>query len=152
MRPKHFLQIAVNFLAVAFLLTLLGAPFYFAKEASKPASIAGAKIGNSYIIVSQIDKFPNLRLSQEGNLYKVTYKKVSPSQAFTGVVLITNVTNKTQNYEIVRVSGEAAIFFGENLNDQSTKAAVPSGTSIPISLFSGDENQNQSVEFTITAG
>lgn len=149
MNPKHFIRAISNFITVIILLLLLAAPFYFAGSITKPANIAGAKIQEPYIIVSQIDKFPNLGLSQKGNSYQITFNKIAGAQAFTGVMLITNTTGRTQNYEIVKSFGDAAIFFGEDIRNIITQITVPSGISIPISLFSQSGPQNQSVEFTI---
>lgn len=151
MKPKHLLAAVSNFISVIVLLLLLAAPFYFAKNVIQPADIAGAKVGKPYIIVSQIDKFPNLSLSQKGTFYQITFNKIADSQIFTGILQITNTTEKTQNYEIVKSFGDATVFFGEDIRNIITKITVPSGTSISISLFSQSQNQNQSVEFTFTA-
>lgn len=151
MKPKHVYWAFLNFLAVFTLLLLLGIPFYFASSISKPASVAGAKSQSPYLIISQVDKFPNVKLSQEKEDYKITFTKISPSQAFTSLLLITNSTNRTQNYSIIKTSGDAEVFFGEDLENRQTSITAPSSVSIPLSVYSAKESSSsgQTVGFQI---
>lgn len=151
MRPKHVYLAFLNLLAVFALLLLLGTPFYLASTISKPASVAGAKSQRPYVIISQVDKFPNIKLLQEENSYKITFSKIAPSQAFTSLLLITNPTNRAQNYKIVKTAGDAEIFLGVDLENRQTSITAPSSVSIPISVYSAKESSasSQTVEFHI---
>jgi len=153
MKPKHVYLVFINLIAVFVLLLLLGTPFYFASTISKPASIAGAKSQRPYMIISQVDKFPNVKLSQQEDNYKITFSKIAPSQAFTSLLLITNPTNRTQSYKIVKTAGDAEVFFGENLKNRQTSVLAPSSVSIPISVYSAKESSasSQTVDFQIEA-
>ena len=153
MKPKHVYLVFINLIAVFVLLLLLGTPFYFASTISKPASIAGAKSQRPYMIISQVDKFPNVKLSQQEDNYKITFEKIAPSQAFTSLLLITNPTNRSQNYSIIKTGGDAEIFFGEDLENRQTSVLAPSSVSIPISIYSAKESSasSQTVDFQIEA-
>lgn len=145
---RHFLKIATNFISVFLLVSLIAAPIYFAKNA---ASVAGVKSESKYLLVSQIDKFPNLKLFQTGNSYQISFSKLGASQAFLDILILNNPTADTQTYAINVTSGSAKLFFGHDLKNQQTKIAVPSQTSVPISLFSSAEvtGESQTVNFTI---
>lgn len=151
MKPKYVYLAFLNLLAVFVLLLLLATPFYFAGSISKPASVAGAKSQKSYVLISQIDKFPNVKLLQQEDNYKITFSKIAPSQAFTSLLLITNPTNRTQNYKIVKTAGDAEVFFGEDLENRTTIVTAPSSISIPISIYSAKESSasSQTVDFQI---
>lgn len=153
MKPKHLTLVILNLMAVFVLLLLLGTPFYFASTISKPASIAGTKTQTPYVIVSQVDKFPNATLVQSGSSYEISFDKISQSQALTSLLLITNPTNKTQRYEIVRAGGISEVFFGEDLQNRQTSIQAPSSVTIPISIYSGSEStsSSQTVKFQIEA-
>src|SRR3989344_94449 len=58
---NHFTKITLNFLSIVLLVSLIAAPIYFATSFAK---VAGVKNASKYLIVSQVDKFPNLTLSQ----------------------------------------------------------------------------------------
>jgi len=141
------MKIAANFIAIVLLIGLIATPIYFAQKFAK---VAGVKSASKYLIVSQIDKFPNLTFSQNGDRYTITYQKYGESQAFLGILIINNPTANPQNYRLEKLSGEDTIFFGEDLDDQITQISAPSQTSVPISLFSENgQPLTQSVEFTI---
>ena len=146
---KHLLKLTLNFLAVILLISLIATPFFFAKDLAK---VAGVKSTSKFLVVSQIEKFPNLTLNQEGSKYQISFTKQGLSQAFLSVLIINNPTNTTQTYSLELISGQAKLFFGEDLNSQTTQISVPSSASVPMSLFSSSEILNQTVEFVITAG
>lgn len=142
------MKIVLNFLAVVLLILTIATPIYFAKNFAK---VAGVKSISKYLVVSQIEKFPNLTLSQNGDHYSISFTKYGESQAFLGVLVVNNPTSQTQTYSLEITSGEAKVFFGQNLDDQKTQITVPSNASVPISLISdsGSEIGSQVVEFTI---
>lgn len=143
------MKILLNFLAVVLLIGLIATPLYFAKNFAK---VSGIKSDSRYIIASQIDKFPNLSLTQVGEKYTISYSKLGPSQAFLGVLILNNPTKDTQTYRIEKISGEASVFFGQDLENQLTQISAPGATSIPLSLLSETgSSETQTVEFTITA-
>ena len=140
----------LNFSAVLLLSALIVGPLLIAKNMAK---VAGVKSESKFLVVSQIEKFPNLNLTQRENTYSISFTKVGSEQAFLGVLIVNNPTATIQTYSIERISGDAQAFFGEDLGNQLTKITVPSHVSVPISLFSdsGSESETQTVEFTITA-
>lgn len=143
-----FTKITLNFLAVVLLIGLIATPIYFAKNFAK---VSGVRSQSSYLVVSQVEKFPNLSLTQEAEKYSITYSKLGPSQAFLGILILNNPTKETQTYWIAKLAGVDNVFFGQNLNDQKTQISAPSATSVPISLYSQEESttSTQTVEFTI---
>ncbi len=148
MSKNHLFNIAANFLGIVFLISLISLPFLFAADFAK---VAGVKTQAKYLIVSQIDKFPNLSLSQLGDQYTITVTKLGPSQAFLDLAFVNNPTDQNQTYTIKTESAGAEVFFGDNLDNQQTKISVPGQTSIPISLLSDPADKSQSVEFQIEA-
>ena len=140
----------LNFSAVLLLSALIAGPLLIAKNMAK---VAGVKSESKFLVVSQIEKFPNLALTQRENAYSISFTKVGSEQAFLGVLIVNNPTDKTQTYSLNEVTGQAQAFFGEDLGSQTTKISVPSQASLPISLFSdaGSESVTQTVEFRITA-
>ena len=138
----------LNFCAVILLSVLIVGPLLIAKNMAK---VAGVRSESRYLVVSQIEKFPNLALTQRENAYSISYTKQGSSQVYLGVLIINNPTGTTQAYSIGRISGDAQPFFGENPDDQLTKVMVPASASIALSLFSdaGSETETQTVEFTI---
>ena len=161
MKHNHFLKITLNFLAVILLLSLIATPLYFAKNF---AQVAGVKSSASYLVVSQIEKFPNLSFSQSADIYSITFTKQGSFQAFLGILILNNPTDSTQTYGLAQTFGQGKLFFGENLEDQLATISVPSQTSVPISLYSSEETtpaaspdstsggqttSSQSVEFRI---
>lgn len=150
MNARFWGFIFLNFCAVLLLTALIAGPLLIAKNMAK---VAGVKSESRYLVVSQIEKFPNLSLSQRENIYSISFTKQGPSQAYIEVLIVNNPTDTTQVYSIERMSGEAQPFFGENSDDQSTKVTVPVGASVSLSLFSGAEQttENQTLEFKIQA-
>ena len=142
--------IFLNFSAILFLSALIVGPLLIAKNMAK---VAGVKSESKFLVVSQIEKFPNLSLSQKENTYSISFTKQGPAQAYIGVLIVNNPTETTQIYSIERISGEAQPFFGEDLGNQLTKIPVPPAASVPISLFSdtGSDTETQTVEFKIQA-
>ncbi len=145
---RQFFQIVANFSGMVLLLSLLAAPFFFAHNFAK---VAGVKSQSKFLLVSQIEKFPNLSLSQSADTYSITFQKQGPSQAFLGILIINNPTGQTQNYSLNVLSGNAALFFGEELLNQPISISVPSTASVPVSLFSSEEAtpSSQTVEFRV---
>lgn len=143
------MKIILNFLAVVLLIGLIVTPIYFAKNF---ANVSGVKSQSSYIIASQLEKFPNLSLAQEGEKYTISYIKLGPHQAFLGILILNNPTKETQTYWIEKLAGVGIVFFGQDLDNQLTTISVPSLTSIPISLYSEEEStaSSQTVDFKIT--
>lgn len=158
MSSSRLLNIIPNFFASLALISLLLAPVFFASNLAK---VAGVKTESRYLLVSQIEKFPNMTFSQSQDLYQVTFTKFGPSQAFLGFALINNPTDRSQTYEIKTVtpvsptggSGSARLFFGDDLQNQQAKITLPSQVSVPISLFSNQEStsESQTAEFKIEA-
>lgn len=144
MRRKLFL-ILTNFSAAIFLLGLLVGPFYFAHNF---ANVAGVKSETPFLLVSQIEKFPNMTFSQNNDRYVITFNKISRSQAFLDVLVLNNPTDKTQSYSIDVTSGNSHVFFGEDLQNLTSTISLPSQTSVPVSLLS-DNPGDTSVEFII---
>ena len=147
MNPKSLSKVAVNFFAIVTLASLLIIPLYFAKNLGK---VAGVKNQSKYLLVSQIENFPNLSLSQTENIYSVTFAKFGQNQAYIGVFIINNPTDTTQTYEIEKLAGSATPFFGEYPSTKVQEISLPQSTSATISIISEGETQaNQIVEFKI---
>ena len=92
---KHFLKITLNFSAIVLLLALIVTPLYFAKNAAK---VAGVKSQSKYLVISQIDKFPNMKLAQSADNFTISFNKLGPSQLFQDIMIINNPTNSSQKY------------------------------------------------------
>jgi len=148
MKNSHILKIGLNFMAVILLISLIATPFFFAKDLAK---VAGVKSASKFLVISQIEKFPNLTLSQEGNEYTISFTKQGPSQAFLDILIINNPTNTTQTYSLEVISGQSKLFFGEDLQNQTTQISLPSSASASISLLSDqwEVDGPAIVEFTI---
>jgi len=148
MNENKLIKITLNFLAVVLLIGLIATPFFFAKNFAR---VAGVKSQSQFLVVSQVEKFPEMILSQEADRYQITFTKLGPSQAYLGVLIINNPTNQTQTYDLKVTSGSAQVFFGEDLNNQLTQISTPSQASVPVSLFSGQDvwSENQAVEFVL---
>jgi len=140
--------IFLNFCAVLLLTVLIAGPLLIAKNMAK---VAGVKSESKFLVVSQIEKFPNLNLVQRENTYSISYTKQGPAQAYIGVLIVNNPTNSTQTYGIEVTNGASQVFFGEDLDNQQAEISVPPTASVPISLFSGSEasTDTQTVEFSI---
>ena len=148
MKHQPLLTIALNFFASLLLISLIAAPIYFAQNFAK---VAGVKSEASYIISSQVDKFPQMKLEQEGNSYKISFTKQAVSQAYLSVLIITNPTKEAKSYTIIQPQTTTSAFFGEDVNNLQTKVKVPSSTSVPISLISTSNQNDQTLQFTINA-
>ena len=148
MNARFWGFVILNFCAVLFLSALIVGPLLIAKNMAK---VAGVKSESKFLVVSQIEKFPNLALTQRENTYSISYTKQGLLQAYIGVLVINNPTDRTQTYSLNEVSGQAWAFFGEDLGNQLTKITVPPAASVPVSLFSESEPMDfsQTVEFKI---
>ena len=147
MANHHFLKISLNFAAVILLLTLVVTPFYFARQFSQ---VSGVKSETQYLVVSQVEKFPGMYLSQTGNRYEISFERQNPSQAYMAVLIVNNPTNKAKTYSLQASSGATTAFFGEDLDSLLTQINVPAGVSVPISLISqGDSASTQTIELSI---
>jgi len=143
---SNFLAITLNFFAVSLLVSLLGAPLYFASQFTK---VAGVKTEASYIASSQVDKFPQMKLEQEGDNYKIYFTKQARSQAYLSMLIITNPTREARSYTIIQSSAANSAFFGEDVNNLQAGVKIPPSTSVPISLVSTSDGESQTIEFTI---
>lgn len=142
---KHFFKITLNFLAIILLLAAITAPFYFAKNL---AQVAGVNTESTYLIVPQVEKFPNLKYSASGNSLEIKLSKQAISQAYLSAAVLTNPSDQDKTYSVFNKRGEPTIFFGEDLQNQITKVRVPPKLSIPISILS-QEGQDQVVSFSL---
>jgi len=146
---NHFLKITLNFMAVVLLVGLIATPFFFAKNFAR---VAGVKSESKYLVVSQVEKFPGMEFSQDADSYRISFSKQGPSQAYLGILIINNPTDRTQTYLLRRTSGDTKLFWGEDLNNQSTSISIPSQASVSISLISTQEASldiTQAVEFKV---
>ena len=144
----HLFKITLNFLAVVLLISLIATPFLFARNFAK---VAGVKSESRFSVVSQVEKFPGMEFFQEADHYQISFTKLGPSQAFLGVLIINNPTNRTQSYSLAVTSGQTRVFFGEDLDNPLTQISIPSSASVPMSIYSSQETlgESQIVEFTI---
>lgn len=151
MKLRHLLSFAANFFAVLLLVSLIAAPFYFAKNLTKVESIAGAKTIAPDEITFQTENFPNLTFSQNGDKYKVSFTKISPTQAFIGILTVTNPQDQPKTYSLEVTSGQAKLFFGADLENQITQISLSPQSSAAVSLFSPNEAsaESQTVEFKL---
>lgn len=146
MKKANFSTVIVNFLGVLLLVTLIMMPLYFAKNFTK---VAGVKSESKFLVVSQIEKFPGMTLTQDSNQYQITFNKLGPSQSYLGVLILNNPTSETKTYQINIVSGQTQVFFGEDLANQTTLIKVPATSSVPISLLSENDQSSREVQFSI---
>lgn len=145
---KHLTTIIVNSLALLVLMSLVAAPIYVARNF---AQVAGVKTESSYLLISQIEKFPGMALKQESNNYSISFTKQAQSQAYLSIFIINNSTNGTKTYTILNSSTENTAFFGESLNNREITISVPPQSSVPISLLSQSPLDAQSASFQIQA-
>lgn len=144
---SQLIKITLNFSAVVFLIGLIATPFFFAKNFTQ---VAGVKSQSKYLVASQVEKFPGMRLIQEADRFQISFEKLGPAQAYLGVLVINNPTNETKTYSLEVTQGSTKVFFGEDLDNSLTKISVPAFASVPISLFSAElPPENQTVEFRI---
>lgn len=140
------IKATLNFFAVVLLTSLIAAPIYFAKNFAK---VAGVKSEASYIASSQVDKFPQMKLEQEGDSYKISFTKQATSQAYLSVLIVTNPTKEAKLYTIIQPPTATSAFFGEDVNNLQTEVKIPPSTSVPISLISTSGENDQTIQFTI---
>ena len=148
MKNSKLFKITSNFLAITLLIVLIAAPFYFANNFSQ---VAGVKSSNAYLVVSQVEKFPQMKLTQSGNNYQVTFTKQNPTQAYLSVLIINNPTNQTKTYILETPSDSAAVFLGNDLDNPVAEIKVPPLAAIPVSIMSSSQPSTQTVEFAIEA-
>src|SRR3990167_5291058 len=111
---NHFLKITLNFMAVVLLIGLIATPFYFARNFAR---VAGVKSQSQFLVVSQIEKFPNMKLTQDADRYQITFEKMGPLQAFLSVLILNNPTDQTRTYQMSVTRGQTQVFFGEDYQD-----------------------------------
>lgn len=144
---SKILAIIANTFAVFLLTALIIAPIYFANNFSQ---VAGVKTESKYLLISQTDKFPQMKFSQEDKRYQLTFQKQGNSQAFLSVFILNNPTAIAQSYTINVNSGQGNIFFGDDINNQQTTVTVPPSASVPISMISTSQILfEQSIEFLV---
>lgn len=146
MKSRHIASAVANFTAFLVLSTIIAAPFYLAKNITK---VAGIKSTVPYLITSQIEKFPNVSLTQQGQIYQISYTKLSPNQEFQELLILTNPTSSTQTYRILNISGQARVYFGKVAENHASQISLPAAASAPISLFSDSQDQTFSAAFQI---
>ena len=147
MKKNYISSITLNFLATIILVVLIALPFYFAKNISK---VAGIKSETPFLVVSQVDKFPQMFFGQEGNRYEISFTNQFPSQAYLAVIIINNPTNEAKSYNLQTSNGSTKVFFGEEYQNPITQIKAPAGSSIPVGILSeSTPNSLQTVEFTI---
>lgn len=143
---KHVGFAIGNSLAVLLLLALGASPFYFAKNFSQ---VAGVKSESTYLLVSQVSKFPGMTFTENTGAYSLKFTKQAESQAYLSVLVINNPTAATKTYNLAGGNSQNTVFFGENLNNLQTSLKVPPDTSVPVSLISNGTSSVQTVTFTI---
>ena len=147
MNENKIIKITLNFLAVTFLVSLIAAPIYFARNISQ---IAGVKTKSSYLIVSQVEKFPGMFFSQDGTNYEISFTLQNPSQAYLAVAIVNTPTTETRTYNLKASGGATKVFWGEDPNNLITQIKIPAQRSVSISLLcEGFVPSIQTVEFTI---
>ncbi len=138
--------IALNMVAVLTLAGLISSPIYFATHITK---IAGVKSQSQFLIVSQIEKFPRMKLTQVGNIFEIDFEKYAQSQAFISVLILNNPTNQSKTYSLKTNSSQNRVFFGEDLINQPKTIIVPSRGSVPISFQSSGSEPKVSIEIKV---
>lgn len=144
---NHAAVVTANFFAAALLLGLLALPFYFARSFSQ---VSGVKSESQYLVISQVEKFPGMYLTQSGNRYEISFERQNPSQAYISVLILNNPSKDAKAYSLQASSGATTVFFGEDIENPTSTIKIPPGASVPVSLLSqGDSASTQTVEFTI---
>lgn len=144
---RKILAILANTFAVFLLAALIIAPIYFANNFSQ---VAGVKTESKYLLISQVDKFPQMKFSQQATSYQLTFQKQGNSQAFLSVFILNNPTSKAQSYTISLNLGQASVFFGDDINNQQTTVTVPPSASVPISIKSTSLTlSDQIIDFSV---
>ncbi|MBI4037703.1 hypothetical protein HY382_01495 [Candidatus Curtissbacteria bacterium] len=138
MKKKHFLYTLANFSTFMVLAAIVAAPLYFA---SKFTQVAGVKSQSTYLIISQAEKFPGMKFSQDGTTYSLNLP--NSAEAYLAVLILNNPTNQSRTYQIESSDG---FFFGDNLDEKLKSISLPAGASVPVSVQSKD---NSEVEFSV---
>lgn len=147
MKNNNLTNATINFFAVVLLISLIAAPIYFAKNF---AQVAGVKSETPYLLVSQVEKFPGMFLSQQDTKYEISFTRQFEKQAFLSPIILTNPTNEAKTYNLNASSGSTKMFFSEDLQNAQEQIKLPAKSSIPISFLSeGDAPASQTIEFTI---
>lgn len=146
MLKQNVKNVVLNFSAVLLLICLIAAPIYFAKNITQ---IAGVRTESNYLLISQVEKFPQMTFTQTQNSYSVSFTKQAEEQAYLSVFIINNPTEKTKVYKINNNSSSNTVFFGDNINSQETEITLPAQTSAPVSLFSESTSLKESAAFSI---
>ncbi len=138
-----------NVFAVLLLITLIAAPVYFAENFSK---VAGVKSESAFLVISQVEKFPQMTLIQTQNKYTISFEKLASKQAFLAILIINNPTETTKTYQIISNEPGDAVFFGDNINNLAKEISLPKNVSVPISLLATVNNTDKGeIEFTINS-
>lgn len=144
---KNHLQNGLpNFSAILLLGALIASPIYFAKNITK---VAGVKSQSPYLLISQVEKFPQMTMSQTGNEYTLSFTKQAPKQAYQSVFILNNPTSETKTYQISNRSQSNSAFFGEDINKIQTKVTVPAQASTSISLLSSSKESTENALFSL---
>lgn len=138
--------IAINIVAVLALVGLISSPIYFATHITK---IAGVKSQSQFLIVSQVEKFPRMKLTQVGNIFEINFEKYAQSQVFISVLILNNPTNQSKTYSLKTNSSQNKVFFGEDLINQPKTINVPPQGSVPISFQSIGSEPKVSIEIKV---
>ncbi len=146
---RSFLKnVFLNFTAILLLGALIATPIYFVKNFAK---VAGVKNESAYLLISQVEKFPQMKLSQIGNVYTLSLTKQASKQAYQSVFILNNPTNETKTYQILNQSELNIAFFGENITKTQTKIVLPAKTSASISILSNNNELDTSLSFSLEA-
>lgn len=143
---NNILNITANFFAVVILVALIATPIYFAKNF---AQVAGVKTQSQYLLVSQVEKFPNLKLNQEWENYSVTWNKIDKNSAFIGVFILNNPTNTPLSYKIETQNGSAEVFFGEDIENKLNVVMLPPSISLPVSIYTPKDVQTAQFRISV---
>lgn len=143
MKTKHVFYSAANLLTFLFLVMLIGIPFYFAKNTSK---VAGVKSESHYLLISQLENFPNITAEQVGKKYTLAINKLSSPTLFTEIFIINNPTSTYKTYEI---SSSENVFFGTSQSSIKKNIVVAPNTSVPISVLEPSSAKHATISFEI---
>jgi len=148
MFKNHLQNTILNFSAVLLLGALVATPIYFAQNISK---VAGVKSQSPYLLVSQVEKFPQMVLTQTESEYSLSFTKQAQKQAYQSVFILNNPTNEAKTYQILNASEVNEAFFGEDITKIQTKITILAQASIPISIISMNTDSSDTVAFRLEA-
>ncbi|MFI5205895.1 MAG: hypothetical protein ACHQVK_03050, partial [Candidatus Paceibacterales bacterium] len=104
MKLSRVISPSANYLGMLLLVAFLVAPFYFAHNFTQVEMVAGVNTQAPaspstlpFVLIPQADKFPNLAFAKNGDIYKISFTKMGPSQAFMEVASLQNPGNSPQN-------------------------------------------------------